>query len=138
MIKEDIMKVIIAGGRTFKKKCYMIFKFLKPTERKLLSNIKNWYLDEDWEQPSTGIKGTSYISKEDNKDSVQQFEIGKCLIKLTGSFCWKGIWEGRLYFNDEEYWGEDIQELSNLYNNHIVNWCKQYIKQRKPNNSYDE
>ena len=36
------------------------------------------------------------------------------LKKMQGSYCWRGVWESRLYFDEEEYWGEDLAELSNL------------------------
>lgn len=24
------------------------------------------------------------------------------------TFCWRGVWEGRVYFKDSEYWSEDL------------------------------
>ena len=86
------------------------------------------YPVHDWEHLPTGKKGFSYIDKENEPDSREIFEEGKCLKKFEGSFCWRGVWEGRLYFTDEEYWGEEISEMSELYNNHIVTWCKDFIK----------
>lgn len=95
------------------------------------------YPVQDWEQP-TGEKVFTYIYKENESDYREVFEDGKCLKKFEGSFCWRGIWEGRLYFTDEEYWGEEISEMSELYNNHIVPWCKEFIKKREPSNYYDD
>ena len=69
--------------------------------------------------------------------SREEFEKGKCLKKLEGSFCWRGVWEGRLYFPDEEYWGEEIAELSELYNDYILPWCKNFIKERDQHDYYD-
>jgi hypothetical protein len=89
----------------------------------------------------TGVndsKGRSYIDKENESDLLDKFEPSKCLIKMEGSFCWRGVWEGRLYFTDDEYWGEDIEILSKLYNNHIVPWCKEFIKNREPGCYYDD
>lgn len=91
----------------------------------------------DWEKLGTGEKGMSYTDKENEPDLRDKFEDGKCLKKLEGSFCWLGVWEGRLYFPDEEYWGEEIAELSELYNNYILPWCKDFIKERDPHNYYD-
>lgn len=93
---------------------------------------------QDWEQFSTKIKGFSYINKETEPDTIEIFEDGKCLKKFEGLFCWRGVWEGRLYFTDVEYWGEEIAEMSELYNIHIVPWCKEYIKKRTPSNYYDK
>ena len=92
---------------------------------------------QDWTHLPTGKKGASYIDKENEPDSREKFEEGKCLKKLEGSFCWRGVWEGRLYFPDEEYWGEEIAELSELYNAYIMPWCKNFIKERDPHNYYD-
>lgn len=88
------------------------------------------YPVQEWTNLSTGEKGTSYIDKENEPESREQFEEGKCLKKLEGTFCWRGVWEGRLYFPDEEYWGEDIEELSRLYNDKIVPWCKEFIEKK--------
>jgi hypothetical protein len=96
------------------------------------------YPVQDWEHLPTGKKGFSYIDKENEPDEREVFEDGKCSKKFEGSFCWRGVWEGRLYFTDEEYWGEEISEMSELYNNHIVPWCKDFIKKREPSNYYDE
>ena len=86
---------------------------------------------------STGKKGAGYINKENESDVIDEFKEGQCLKKLEGSFCWRGIWEGRLYFTDDEYWGEEIEGLSRLYNDKIVPWCKDFIKKREPNHCYD-
>lgn len=32
------------------------------------------------------------------------------------SFCWRGVWEGRLYFPDKEYWSEDLAEINEAWN----------------------
>ena len=60
------------------------------------------YPVQDWTQLPTGKEGTSYIDKENEPDEIEEFEEGKCLKKLEGSFCWRGVWEGRLYFTDDE------------------------------------
>jgi hypothetical protein len=95
------------------------------------------YPIQDWEHVS-GKKGFSYIDKENEPEERQIFEEGKCLKKFEGSFCWRGVWEGRLYFTDDEYWGEEISEMAELYNNHIVPWCKDYIKGINPLKNFDE
>ena len=79
-----------------------------------------------------------YIDKEEEPDTLKQFDENKALVKLSGMFCWRGVWEGRLSFPDDEYWGEEIQELSSIYNEHIVPYCKDIIKKRDPSNTYDD
>jgi hypothetical protein len=30
-------------------------------------------------------------------------------------FCWRGVWEGRLYFKDSEYWSEDLEVMHRIW-----------------------
>ena len=104
--------------------------------------IKNIWIDfevypvQDYKRLS-GESGTCYINKEDEPNGIEEFDEGVCLMKMKGSFCWRGMWEGRLYFTDEEYWDEELTELCDLYNNHIEVWCKEFIKSREPDRNYD-
>ncbi len=77
---------------------------------------------------SSGTVGFCYVDKENEPEERDEFEKDKCVMKLEGTFCSRGVWEGRLYFTDQEYWGEEIEVLSYLYNNCIVPWCKDVIK----------
>ena len=86
------------------------------------------YPVQQWRDLGTGKKGIDYIDKETDPSPRSEYEEGKCLKKLEGSYCWRGVWEGRLYFPDEGYWGEDIEELSRLYNDKIIPWCENVIK----------
>lgn len=74
-----------------------------------------------------------YISKENESDTLDVFDKEKALCKMSGTFCWRGVWEGRLYFTDQEYWGEELCELSNIYNEIIVPISKDGIKKRYSN-----
>lgn len=85
----------------------------------------------EWEDMSTNETGISYIDFETEPDTRDVFEDGKCLMKLQGSYCWRGTWEGRLYFPDQEYWGSEIEQLSELYNKKIVPWCKDFIEKQE-------
>lgn len=96
------------------------------------------YPIRDWESLTTEEIGFSYIDKENEHNEREVFEYGKCLKKFEGSFCWRGVWEGRLYFTDKEYWGEEIAEMSELYNNYIVIWCKDFINKREHLSRYDD
>jgi hypothetical protein len=87
------------------------------------------YPVSDWTSALNGETGTSY-TKKGSCDLVDEFNENECQKDFEGSFCWRGVWEGRLYFTDYEYWGEDIQEMSDLYNNQIVPWCKAFIENR--------
>ena len=84
----------------------------------------------DWTKVTTGEKGTSYLDKEEGMNEMHDEVNDQCLEKLRGSVCWRGVWDTRLYFPDEEYWGDELGELSELYAQHILPWCKEFIKSK--------
>jgi hypothetical protein len=79
----------------------------------------------------TEQKNVYYTSKEDGQSGIIDFDADTCLKKLEGSYCWRGVWEGRLWFTDEEYWGEELSELSELYTKSIEPFCQSFINQRR-------
>ena len=86
----------------------------------------------DWTGPND-TSGTCYTDKEHEPDIREVFEEGKCLMKLKGSYCWRGVWEGRLYFPDQEYWSGDLSELSVLFSEFIEPWAKEFIQKIEGN-----
>ena len=78
-----------------------------------------------------------YIDKATEPNTTPIFDKDKCLMQMEGSYCWRGVWEGRICFTDDEYWGEELAYLSELYNEYIVKWCKEFIKKRDPSINYD-
>ena len=74
-----------------------------------------------------GNGGWAYCDIEDEQYSIYEFEEGKCFIKLKGSVVSRGVLEARLYFLDEEYWGEELGLMNNLYSKHILPKCKELI-----------
>jgi len=90
-----------------------------------------------WKSLGGKEQGTYYIDKENEPDTRDEFEEGKCLMKFQGSYVWRGVWEGRLYFTDIEYWGHELEELSKLYTNHIEPKCKAIIKKKEPDTNYN-
>lgn len=47
------------------------------------------------------------------------------------SFCWRGVWEGRVYFTNDEFWGEDLSIINDLWNQ-IEKIMKDKIKEDNP------
>ncbi|AGO49650.1 hypothetical protein Phi13:2_gp040 [Cellulophaga phage phi13:2] len=68
-----------------------------------------------------------YTDKDDEQKTLKDFDENKAFHKLKGSYVWRGVWEGRLYFTDEEYWSEDLKELSDLFSDTIEPFCKEKI-----------
>lgn len=75
-----------------------------------------------------GHSGYQYLNKENEQDGVE-FTEGEVFTKLTGTYCWRGIWEGRLYFQNDEYWSEDLKELSDLFSEVVEPECKNIIRE---------
>lgn len=65
-----------------------------------------------------------------SSDTVEKFDESKIRIMFKGSYCWRGVWEGRICFTDNEYWDHEISEINELFNKHIEPWCKQHLRDR--------
>lgn len=78
-----------------------------------------------------GEKGTAYQAK-DSSEMTIEFEKDKVQCLFEGSYCWRGVWEGRIYFRDDEYWDDNLMEMAKLYENSIKPWCETFIKEREP------
>jgi len=37
----------------------------------------------------------------------------RCLFEF--SVCWRGCWDDRIYFKDDEYWCEELEEMTNFW-----------------------
>ena len=82
---------------------------------------------QDWENVSTKVKGTSYIdATSPSEDMLDQFDKDKAKWRFQGSCCYRGVWETRVYFSDDEYWGEEFVEMHTAYNK-IIEECKRLI-----------
>jgi len=88
------------------------------------------YPIQEWYNPTNGDKGFHYLDKEDLTTGRNDFDKDLCLKKFEGSYCWRGVWESRLYFTDEEYWGEELKDMSDLFDKHIEPWSKSFIKKQ--------
>lgn len=53
-----------------------------------------------------------YVSST-SSDSVDTEEDARCLFGFI--FCWRGVWEGRIYFKDKEYWSEELDTIKELW-----------------------
>ena len=74
--------------------------------------------------------GMSYKDKTSpGEDIMDVFDEERALKKFEGSYCWRGDWEGRVYFTDDEYWGSDIRKINYVYNK-IVEYCKSILSTR--------
>lgn len=89
------------------------------------------YPIEDWVKPNSNETGFHYLNNNDIEDAASEFTDGKCVMKLEGTF-YKNeeiqTWEGRLGFTCDEYWDNELETLSGLYNYDIVPWCREFLE----------
>lgn len=93
----------------------------------------SWYTDKD-----DNAEKCMYRNVNDESDLLDEFDEKKCLKAMVGSYTWRGCWEGRVYFTDDEYWGEDFIALAKLYSESIAPKCRELIKAARPEANYDE
>ena len=96
--------------------------------------------DEHWKEGEvypiykyTDTDGWGYQSDQDGAP-IDSHEEARCLFNF--SFCWRGVWEGRIYFKDDEYWSEELSTISKLWDE-IERKMKHIIKKQNPDNTYD-
>ena len=65
------------------------------------SGIQSADGDEYWYQRADGPGDT-----DDKNQARKLFEF---------SFVWKGVWEGRIYFTDDEYWSEEMATMAEAW-----------------------
>ena len=49
-----------------------------------------------------------------------------------GSYSWRGCWDGRVEFLDDEFYAEEIKPMLELYINHIEPECKELLMLKYP------
>jgi|SRR6186713_696052 len=79
--------------------------------------------------------GWSYTSKI-NGECLDKFDID-CRKIFAFNFCWRGVWEGRIYFEDDEYWSEELKIISQAWDKIEIE-LKNIIKNKYPNYNYDD
>lgn len=83
-----------------------------------------------WKSLDNESEGVGYYDKETGQPDHGEFIEGKCEMSLEGAYSWRGVWEGRLYFTKDEYWGSDMKEMNDLYYDVIVPWCRKYLGEK--------
>lgn len=101
----------------------------------------NWYSGNvypitEWTHLPTGKTGWSYESHSFGGDTHEELnEDCRCLFAFN--FVWRGVWEGRIYFKDDEYWSEEIRMMADLWDK-IEIVLKDKIKKSNTEYSYDD
>lgn len=82
-----------------------------------------------------GSQGIEYGYQSDKDGSHLDTEKGAtCLFEFA--FCWRGVWEGRIYFKEEEYFSEDLVTIKTVWDM-IEAILKDRIKKERPDLIYD-
>ena len=77
--------------------------------------------------------GTYTFMSDTSSDSTDDVE--KARVWFEFSYCWRGVWEGRIYFKQEEFWSEDILVAAQAWKQ-IEKILKERIKQDNPDYGY--
>lgn len=72
-----------------------------------------------------------YISQTDGTDILSHADVANVRVLFDFSFCYRGVWEGRIYFKDDEYWSEELMEMAKLWDE-IQIVLKEKIKGQNP------
>ena len=81
----------------------------------------------------------SYESKKGDCRYIDDFDKETCELYFCGSYVWRGVWESRIYFpDDNEYWGERFTDMATLFKDFIEPFCKDVIISRDPDNCYED
>lgn len=67
--------------------------------------------------------------------SMSTLEIDDARVMFEFSYCWRGVWEGCIYFKDEEYWSLEIKQMAEAWDK-VESIVKQLIKSENPDYKY--
>lgn len=98
--------------------------------------VKDDHWKEGYVYPIIRYLGTNDWSYESHHDGggIETEDGATCLFSFL--FCWRGVWEGRIFFQDDEYWSEQLPVISDLWAE-IEKNLKARIKKQYPDNMYD-
>lgn len=102
----------------------------------------NWingrvYPIQRYEYVKTGKKDWGYVLLQDGTSTDSHEPNDDCRVMFDFSFCWRGVWEGRIYFKDDEYWSEELNTINEAWKK-ILPVLKSIIKHIDPGNHYDD
>lgn len=86
-----------------------------------------------WSGTATQIQmfsdNTWKYQSNESSDFVEELKHAR--VWFEWSFCWRGVWEGRVYFKDEEYWCEEMETIPMIWKQ-IEETVKEKIKSDNP------
>jgi hypothetical protein len=71
------------------------------------------YSTINWEN-SNNEKGWNYCSGSEGGIGHEELN-DDCRCLFGFSIVWRGCWDERIYFKDDEYWSEELQEMTNFW-----------------------
>lgn len=78
--------------------------------------------------------GRIFYRYKDSSECTEKKREARCFLEFQ--YMWRGIWEGRVYFKDDEYWSGELKDISNMWDE-LKPKLKQKIKEENPENQYD-
>ena len=84
-----------------------------------------------------GSDETGYYFTDKNSSCGESTDdIRSAEVKMAFTFCTRGVWEGRIYMVDDEYWDHELSDLSDLYKA-FNEYMKNEFKKHNPKMNYD-
>jgi hypothetical protein len=72
----------------------------------------------------------SYYYRSDKSSDLED-DINKAEVAFEFSFCWRGVWGGRVYPKRVEYWNDDIRIMADVWDK-VEKILKERIKAENP------
>lgn len=91
--------------------------------------ISEWYR-------LNGDSGWSYQSKTSGGEMHDTLN-DDCRVMFSFLFVWRGVWDGRIYFKDDEYWSGELKTMTNVWDK-LEPILKDKIRKDNPSNTYDD
>ena len=101
---------------------------------------EGWYTGtvypiQRWSIVSSEETGWSYISDK-SSDMVESLEEG-VRIMFEFRFVWRGVWDGRIYFKDDEYYSGELRTMHRVWEQ-LEEILKDKIRKNEPDREFED
>ena len=99
-------------------------------------NSRNWiyyYVYEALEASAPNKPKQWYLTTQEDPQGfcLTLDQYAEAFYTMSGCVAWRGVWDVRLYFNDEEYFDTDFDNLHKVYTQ-ITELLKQELRSTNP------
>jgi len=97
------------------------------------TNCLNYYVYEAFEASAPNEPKQWYLTTQEDRQGccLTLDQCQEAFYTMSGSVVWRGVWDVRLYFYDEEYFDTDFDNLHKVYTQ-ITELLKEELWSRNP------